>query len=155
MFRRNVLSSSSGSKSKPRKKPGRSRGQAACFSACHLLSRLVFCLAYSSILKMEAVCSSETSVEFQRTTRRYIPEDRTLNNHRCWNLTSHVLAFRWLFGLPFHSEDVVSQKRRSASAEQHGFTCQRPVTAVTPVRQSVFIYTVTSMHIVHFSPEAE
>jgi hypothetical protein len=27
---------------------------------------------------MEAICSSETSVDFQRTTRRYIPEDSTL-----------------------------------------------------------------------------
>jgi hypothetical protein len=27
---------------------------------------------------MEATCSSETSVDFQRTTRRYVPEDRTL-----------------------------------------------------------------------------
>jgi hypothetical protein len=27
---------------------------------------------------MEATYSSETSVDFQRTTRRYIPEDRTL-----------------------------------------------------------------------------
>jgi hypothetical protein len=26
-----------------------------------------------------ATCSSETSVDFQRTTRRYIPEDRTLD----------------------------------------------------------------------------
>jgi hypothetical protein len=34
--------------------------------------------AYSSILKTEATCSSETSLDFQRTTRRFIPEDRTL-----------------------------------------------------------------------------
>jgi hypothetical protein len=34
--------------------------------------------AYSSTLKMEAICSSETSVGFQRTTQRYIPEDSTL-----------------------------------------------------------------------------
>jgi hypothetical protein len=27
---------------------------------------------------MEAICSSETSVDFQRTTRRYIPQDSTL-----------------------------------------------------------------------------
>jgi hypothetical protein len=27
---------------------------------------------------MEAICSSEMSVNFQRTTRRYIPEDSTL-----------------------------------------------------------------------------
>jgi hypothetical protein len=41
-------------------------------------TKLVSCLAYSSTLKMEATCSSETSVDFQRTTRRYIPEVRTL-----------------------------------------------------------------------------
>jgi hypothetical protein len=35
------------------------------------------CLAYFSPLKMEATCSSETSVDFQRITRRYIPEERT------------------------------------------------------------------------------
>jgi hypothetical protein len=34
-------------------------------------------LAYSSTLKMEATCFSETSVDFQQTTRHYIPEDRT------------------------------------------------------------------------------
>jgi hypothetical protein len=28
--------------------------------------------------KMEAICSSETSVQTQRTTRRHIPEDDTL-----------------------------------------------------------------------------
>jgi hypothetical protein len=39
---------------------------------------LASCLAYSSTLKMEATCLSETSVDFQRTTRRYIPEDRIL-----------------------------------------------------------------------------
>jgi hypothetical protein len=29
---------------------------------------------------MEAICSSEKSVDFQRTARRYIPEDRNLLN---------------------------------------------------------------------------
>jgi hypothetical protein len=37
---------------------------------------LAFCLAYSSTLKMEVTSSFETSVNFQRTTRRYIPEAR-------------------------------------------------------------------------------
>jgi hypothetical protein len=40
---------------------------------------LVSCRAYCSNLKMEATCSSKTPVDFQRTTRRYIPEDRTLD----------------------------------------------------------------------------
>jgi hypothetical protein len=39
---------------------------------------LVSCLAYSSTLKMEATCCSEMSVDFQWTTRHYIPEHRTL-----------------------------------------------------------------------------
>jgi hypothetical protein len=33
---------------------------------------------FSSTLKMEAIRSSETSVETQQTTRRHIPEDDTL-----------------------------------------------------------------------------
>jgi hypothetical protein len=34
-------------------------------------------------------CSSETSVEFQLTTRRYIPED-SIHNHRCENFKSSI-----------------------------------------------------------------
>jgi hypothetical protein len=40
---------------------------------------------------MEAICSSETSVDTQRTTLRYIPEDGTLHNHRCENLKSDII----------------------------------------------------------------
>jgi hypothetical protein len=42
-----------------------------------------------SNLKMETICSSETWVDFQRITGRYIPEDRTLHNHLCENLKSY------------------------------------------------------------------
>jgi hypothetical protein len=47
-------------------------------------------LAYSSTLKMEVTCSCERSFAFQRTIRHYIPEDRTLPNHRCENLKSYM-----------------------------------------------------------------
>jgi hypothetical protein len=40
---------------------------------------------------MEAICSSETSVVTQRTTRRHIPEDDTLHNHSCGNLKSYLV----------------------------------------------------------------
>jgi hypothetical protein len=50
------------------------RGNISPNPACHLLSSL----AYSSILKIEATCSSETSIEFQRIARRYTPEDGIL-----------------------------------------------------------------------------
>jgi hypothetical protein len=42
---------------------------------------------------MEAKCSSETSIDFQRTTRHYIPEDRTLHNHSCRNAIYVVLLY--------------------------------------------------------------
>jgi hypothetical protein len=38
---------------------------------------------------MEATCSIETSVDFQRNIRRYIPGDRTLHKHSCENLKSY------------------------------------------------------------------
>jgi hypothetical protein len=50
---------------------------------------LVSCSTYYSTLKMEAIRSSETSVDFQRTTLRYIPEDGTHHSHRCENLKSY------------------------------------------------------------------
>jgi hypothetical protein len=53
---------------------------------------LISYLAYYSTLEMEATCSSETSVTFQRNTRRCITEDKTLHNHRCENLKSYIIA---------------------------------------------------------------
>jgi hypothetical protein len=50
---------------------------------------LISYLAYSLTLKMEATCSSKMSVDFEWTTQRYIPEDRTLHNHCCENLKSY------------------------------------------------------------------
>jgi hypothetical protein len=46
--------------------------------------------ADSEALKMEAKCSSETLANFQRTTRRCIPE-LFIHNHRCENLKSILL----------------------------------------------------------------
>jgi hypothetical protein len=43
------------------------------FSACFVL---VSCLTYSATLKMEAACTSETSVDILLNTRHYILEDR-------------------------------------------------------------------------------
>jgi hypothetical protein len=40
---------------------------------------LVSCLVYSSTLKMEAICFSETLGDIQQTIQHYIPEDGTLH----------------------------------------------------------------------------
>jgi hypothetical protein len=49
-----------------------------CHEVCLLPASYWFLLQYSSTLKIWATCSSETLIDFQRTTRLYIPEDRTL-----------------------------------------------------------------------------
>jgi hypothetical protein len=53
---------------------------------------LVSSSAYFLALRMEEICSSETSVDFQRNTRSYMPEDSTIHNHRCENLKCSILS---------------------------------------------------------------
>jgi hypothetical protein len=53
---------------------------------------LFSCFAYFSTIKTEATYSSETSFDLQRTTRRYIPVDRILHNHRCENFKSYIIT---------------------------------------------------------------
>jgi hypothetical protein len=48
---------------------------------------------------MEAIRSSETSGTTQRTTRRHIPEEDTLQNHRCENLKSYMSFYNVYEGL--------------------------------------------------------
>jgi hypothetical protein len=59
-------------------------------SHCYAFT-LVSCSAYSSTLKMEAICSSETSVDIQQITQRYIPEDSTLHNYTCCFISKSLL----------------------------------------------------------------
>jgi hypothetical protein len=60
-----------------------------CGACLQFAFTLVSSWAYSSTLKMKPICSSETSVDLQLTTRFYIPEDSTLHNHRCENLKAY------------------------------------------------------------------
>jgi hypothetical protein len=54
------------------------------------------CLAYSSTLKIETVCSSESSVNIHCTIRRHVPEDSTSDSHHCETPKSHsVRSFRF------------------------------------------------------------
>jgi hypothetical protein len=51
---------------------------------------------------MEATCSSEASVNFQRTTRCYIPEESILYNRRCENLKSYKMKYSFMLSIIFH-----------------------------------------------------
>jgi hypothetical protein len=63
------------------------------FRSCCLPS--AYCLAYPSTPNMDAVRSSETSVNFCWPTWRYVPEDSSLYGRRCKDL-----KFKGFF-LPF------------------------------------------------------
>jgi hypothetical protein len=75
----------------------RAKQAASKADACFML---VSCLAYSSTLKMEEICFSETSVDFQQATCHHIPEDRTIFRinfySSFWNAsTSHFRIFHF------------------------------------------------------------
>jgi hypothetical protein len=76
MFRWNVLLPFSGPEIMQNIQRAEVRSAQIVIFSAHVL--LVGCLAYSSILKMEAVLSSETSVNYM-TTWRHISYDNTLH----------------------------------------------------------------------------
>jgi hypothetical protein len=51
-----------------------------------------------------AVCSSETPINFQRTTRCYIPEDKILHNHGCENFISGIVIVNIIFDINMFKE---------------------------------------------------
>jgi hypothetical protein len=55
------------------------------------------CWACSSILKVKAVGLAGTSVNIHRTTRRYVPENRTPHGHYCNDIKSYtnLLVTKW------------------------------------------------------------
>jgi hypothetical protein len=56
----------------------------------YLLIYRVVSSGLATCFHAELIYSSETSVDFQQTTRRYIPEDSTFHNHRSENFKSNV-----------------------------------------------------------------
>jgi hypothetical protein len=57
--------------------------------ASRLLATCLLAENISLILKFEAICSSESSLDTQQTTGRYISEVDILHNHRYENLKSY------------------------------------------------------------------
>jgi hypothetical protein len=57
------------------------QGRISCRNYTHPAFQLISYSAYYSNLKVEANCSSETSVGFRRATRRCIPEDNDVYHY--------------------------------------------------------------------------
>jgi hypothetical protein len=62
---------------------------------------------------MKAACSSETSIDFQWTRWRYIPEYRILNKHRCENFKSYGVIHAGLMGFAGGEELIYDSKSTS------------------------------------------
>lgn len=84
------------------------------------------CLARSSTVKMEVVCSSETSVKFYLATRRNIPDDNAHNVHRCkdlkWNNKIWCVCFKipedgWLLELVITNTIHVKNELRASDPQ--------------------------------------
>jgi hypothetical protein len=90
---------------------------------------------------MEAICSCETSVDTQRTTRRYIPEDGTLHNHRCENFKSYMFHFSLKlknanYIMPYLQNSPVNRHRDT----KQGFLGKNYNSSCTLVRQFADLY---------------
>jgi hypothetical protein len=64
---------------------------------------------------MEAICSSETSVDIHRTTRRYTPEDSTLNKFKVSKTAANLL---------FTISDYVKSNRIESNPVESSLTYQ-------------------------------
>jgi hypothetical protein len=98
--------------------------QVADYSACHLLSRWFLAELIFSTLKMEAICFSETSVDFKRTTRRYIQEDRTLQTVMYQQILVEVSSAKFHEN-PFSSTRIVSCEQRDGWTERFKLALHR------------------------------
>jgi hypothetical protein len=96
LVRRNMSRPSSGSNNKTSKKPA--------WEACYLLSN-------GLALKMEATCSSETSVYFQTTTRRY---------NLCFSVYSWIRRVK-------HYEAWISHELCRMCTHRHEWCCSHAV----------------------------
>jgi hypothetical protein len=76
---------------------------------------LVSCLTYFLALKIVMKYSSETSVHFQRATRRYIPEGRPRYKHRSENLKSYTILI------------LKSGKQKWECTFSYSFTCPKNI----------------------------
>jgi hypothetical protein len=72
---------------------------------------LVFCVSYSSTLKIEATCTSETSVGFQRTALRYIQRIEFFSLRM---LCDHVSQRMFTFAVSSTSDILQTTQRVSA-----------------------------------------
>jgi hypothetical protein len=71
-----------------------------------VISYSFVCWAYSSTLKMDAICATEMLVNIYWTAGNHIPDGSTFDIHLCGNLTSHrsyqAVVSLMRFHLPYH-----------------------------------------------------
>jgi hypothetical protein len=86
---------------------------------------------------MEAVCSSETSVDLQRATRRYIPEDSNVHNHHFENLKSYTTI---LVCICNNVENLDRSASRQQGVRAHLCTLEAYITEMRAVQATTLSY---------------
>jgi hypothetical protein len=88
------------------------------------VTRLPVISCYSPALKMEAMRSSETSVQ-TRPTRRYIPADNILHSHRRENFKSYDITLVYKYQILTNSTDHIRKRSKAFSCMTAVF--QKPI----------------------------
>jgi hypothetical protein len=83
-------------------------------SSCHLLQAGFLLGLFFGLWRWRRYVPPKRRLNFKRTTRCYIPDDRTLHNHRCENLRSYIDFTRTeiteLTNANWHVEHVTSER---------------------------------------------
>jgi hypothetical protein len=91
--------------------PPKSCSRVTRLHACHW-----FAIPVLDDRTLHLFISSDTSVDFSRTSRRYISEDRTVHNHRPEKLRSYIICslhlIRVLIGCKMRWSDNIGSKVR-------------------------------------------
>jgi hypothetical protein len=93
-----------------------------------LTACLCACSAYSLILKMEAICSSEMSVNFYQTARHHTPWDGALHSRCHENIRScnKIICLKRVF----FNENRKQWNRRTSNSFEF---CEHPMERIYPV----------------------
>jgi hypothetical protein len=94
------------------------------------------------LLGYDAVLSVDVAP--QRTTRRHIPEDDTLHNHRCENLKSYVTVFV----CSFMPEESRSCQQSSCNCQYNYLASQKSYLVICVILVSSF---VTSRYVLYLN----
>jgi hypothetical protein len=88
---------------------------------------------------MEGICSSETSVDFQRTTQRYTTGESTMSNHPFTPIVLCSIQFMWVLfnSVKLFTSSVFKERSLFCSSQYKNKPYLLPIYGGTKLMQAV------------------